>query len=146
IWMIFLCTLTSIILTISRSSLVGFLLGGLIVMIAGWRRYPTMKNVLTTGFCLFVGFLLMLKAAQFLLPRFGATVQDLPFRNALKAMAAMMAADYPLGVGLGNYAAVAYLKYAAIINAPEWYIIVHNIWYLTLAEMGYFGVVIFSLF
>lgn len=145
IWTFFLLALISIILTISRSSLVGFLGGAIVVMIFGIIRYPKMKNVLAMVVCLFAGFALMAKASSFLLDRFEETRQDLPFREGLKAMAALMGRDYTWGIGLGNFAAVFFTKYAAIINFREPFIIVHNIWYLTLAEMGYIGLVAFAL-
>lgn len=145
IWLVQAMVLITILLTISRSSLAGYLLGVAVVTLVSLLRYPTARNLTFTMMASCVALLLLFKASHLLLMRFGSMESDLQFRGRLDEMAWLMVRDHPLGVGLGNYAAMAYGKYSALVGIPPLFIVGHNIWYLTLAETGVLGFIAFIL-
>lgn len=143
IWGLVLAALVAILLTISRSSLVGYVIGLAVATLLTVIRYPNVRNLTLIGVSAGCGFLLILKVLPLLLVRFSGTESDIAFRKQLDEMAFLMAKDHFFGVGLGNYAAMVWLKYANLTHAMANFIIGHNIWYLTLAEVGPIGLGLF---
>ncbi len=147
IWIATAAALISIILTVSRASLLAFMGIGALIAIVCTVRYCSYRNV----FMLFLGCLMALgfiaKAANTLAERFtweqaGADYED---RKKVYAAAVLMADEHFTGVGLGNFSAWNLSGYADRVGAEE-VSIAHNIWFLTLAEIGYIGLLFFILF
>lgn len=138
------CALVSIILTISRASLVGYVVSMLFTIVLGVLRYKSYRNVLVAGTIVGLSLLLFLKASSTLMERFNdeETQGGFDLRHKLNAAAVLMAKDHFFGVGLGNYYAWSVSKYADLTSSGV--NIAHNIWYLTLGELGYIGLGIFA--
>lgn len=137
----------AIVLTVSRSSLAGYGLALLIGMSFGLIRFTTLRNILLTFTGLAVACLAMLKAADTLISRFFVTeTYDESMGERLKYImeAKMMAQDFFFGTGLGNFSAWSWSRYSTLAEAPPG-TLVHNIWFLTVAEVGYIGLGIFAL-
>lgn len=140
----------SVIMTISRGGLGALIIGlGLAFLLLGWRNI-SIKN----GFLLFgggiVGVLVLAAAADTLLNRFVGeqdAAGDLEYRMYYNNQAKLMAAEHFFGVGPGNFSAFSWDEYAGRVdpdNPPG--TPAHNIWFLTLGETGYPGLIIFALF
>lgn len=141
-----LCALVALVLTLSRAGMVGYLLGGSFAIVWGLWRYPSMRNGASVLVALVCFSLLLAKGWNSLMDRFVYSIADMPFRDDLNTIALFMVADHPFGVGLGNYAALDWFKYGKMIPSitlEARYIVAHNIWYLTLAEVGYPGFIAF---
>ncbi len=147
-WMLILCALVCIILTISRTALAAFGLMCIVGTPILLLRYLDMKNL----FFIFLGCLAVaaigLKSADALLERFtqlNPTAASLTQRTLLNNEAKMMARDFILGVGMGNFSAWSMLRYAALSQA-EVGNFAHNSFYLTMAEVGYLGLAAFVMY
>lgn len=146
IWFFIMCILVAIILTVSRSSLVGYLGGLMLVAIVGMLRYPRPFNLMILVLGGLAGLVFLFKAYDQLAVRFASVVSDNVYRDALDRIAVQMGTDYLFGVGLGNYAAFTLAKYAGITglhSLGDVYVIGHNIWYLNFAEGGTPGLLAF---
>lgn len=145
-WLCTLAALVGILLTVSRSSLFVFLICISVFSLVLIIRFPSTKNYITVvlGACL--ALLFLGKSAGTLLERFikesyGYSMEE---RSLHREQALMMVKDYPFGVGLGNFSAMSWLKYAELSGAPPG-TPAHNIFYLTLAETGWLGLLVFNL-
>jgi hypothetical protein len=139
----------AVILTISRGGLAAFALGVCINTLAFLPRHFSAKNValLALGAMAAAGVLFV--SLDTLLNRFTkeqSAAEDLAYRGLYNAEAKLMARDRTLGVGLGNFSAWSWHKYAAEVDpdlppgTPA-----HNNWYLTLGELGRPGVVVLAI-
>lgn len=137
-----LCCFVDILLTISRSSLLGYTVALFLIMILSLYKFPSIRNITMclVGLCL--GTLFLLKASGTLLERFGteSTLSDLGGRAAVNESGMQMAREHFFGVGLGNFMAYDIKRYALEVGV---YNVAHNIWFLTLGEIGYIGLFIF---
>ncbi len=148
IWILMLSTVVCIILTISRSALAAFgiaLFFGVPVLLL---KFFNAKNLLfmMLGILTMIG--LLAKAEKTLTERFvykNPTEKAWAERTALNNEAKMMAHDFPLGVGLGNFSAWSILRYSQLTGA-EIGNFAHNSFYLTMGEMGYLGLFAFMVF
>lgn len=138
-----MCALLCIILTVSRASLAGYMMSMFVVIILGSFKYKNYRNVLLVGAIIAISFLMLVKASGTLMERFNQeeTQGGFDLRDKLNAAAVLMAQDHFFGVGLGNYYAWSVSKYAVLAESGE--NIAHNIWYLTLGELGFLGLAIF---
>ncbi len=146
-WSGILAALVAIVLTISRSSLAAYLLALSLGIIWGIRHYFKVNNLAAVSVALLCFAGIFIKSADTLFARFiqqENTFQSLKGRSALNEVAFLMAQEHPLGVGLGNFSAYSINRYAQLVNA-EVGAMAHNIWYLTMGEMGYLGVISFAL-
>lgn len=140
----------SVIMTISRGGLAALILGlAFSFLLLGWRNI-TVKNVIIVIFGGLAGVGVLAAAANTLLQRFVGeqdAAGDLEYRMYYNNQAKLMAAEHPFGVGLGNFSAFSWDRYAAMVdpdNPPG--TPAHNIWFLTLGESGYPGLTIFIIF
>ena len=145
-----LLCMVSVILTISRGGLGALFLGLWLNTVVLLPRHLSLKNmaillmsVLMVGIMLFV-------AMDTLMARFSGEQDagaDLAYRGKYNAEAKMMAHDHVWGVGLGNFSAWSWERYAEQVDpdlspgTPA-----HNNWYLTLGEMGVPGVIALAIF
>lgn len=140
----------AVIMTISRGGLGALILGlGLSFMLLGWR-YICVKNVAIVALGAIAGVAVLIMAADTLLARFVGeqdAAGDLEYRMYYNMQGMLMAKERIFGVGAGNFSALSWDRYAAMVDpdnpagTPA-----HNIWYLTLGETGYPGLVIFMVF
>jgi O-antigen ligase len=133
------------VLTASRAT-VGLIGLGLAVVfvLSAVRRWTAQKARVALFGAIAIAVLAPL-ALSSLDKRFAAApLSDYDERAALVSASAMMLADRPMGVGANNFAVVnntqAYSDRAEIAWTSR-AAIVHNIYWLTLAEMGYLGLV-----
>ncbi|MEM6821344.1 MAG: O-antigen ligase family protein [Verrucomicrobiota bacterium] len=144
------CAALCVLMTISR--------GGLMAMAAGMGlaftflslRNISLKNTLLVLLGGVMGTFMLALAADTLMNRFFGeqdAASDLEYRGKYNDQAKLMAEDYAWGVGAGNFSAWSFEKYAEIIDeslppgTPP-----HNLWFLTLGELGWPGLVVFVLF
>ncbi len=140
----------SVVMTISRGGLAALVVGlVLAVLILGWRNL-SVKNGVIIALGALAGLIVLAAAADTLLGRFVGEQDagdDLEYRMYYNNQAKLMAADRLFGVGLGNFSAFSWDRYAEMVNpdnppgTPA-----HNIWFLTLGEAGYPGLLVFAAF
>lgn len=148
VWSLLLCASISIILTISRSALFAFILVLLLSTPLLLIKYLSFRNTLFLFLGALFGVAMLLKAQHTLMQRFvynNPTESAFEEREALKNEARLMAKDYTLGVGMGNFSAWSILRYSHLTRA-ELGNFAHNSFFLTLGEMGYPGLIIFWIF
>jgi hypothetical protein len=141
--------LVSVLLTISRGALSAFVLGIWMDVSSLFHRYLTAKNftILFFGSLVALGFFFM--AADTITSRFLVqqdAVSDIEYRGLYNEEAKMMAADHPFGVGLGNFSTYSWIKYGQKVGLNEYGTPAHNLWFLTLGELGYPGLFAFILY
>ena len=139
-------TLVSVLLTISRGALAALVLGLWIDVSALFHRYLNLKNftILFVGSLVALGLFFM--AADTITARFLTqqdAVSDIEYRGLYNEEAKMMARDHPFGTGLGNFSAYSWLEYGEAVGLNEYGTPAHNLWFLTLGELGYPGLFAF---
>ncbi len=140
----------SVVMTISRGGLGALIMGlGLSFLLLGWRNI-SVKNVIIVILGVVAGVSVLAIAADTLLDRFVGqqdAAGDLEYRMYYNRQGELMASERIFGVGAGNFSAMSWDRYAAMVDpdnpagTPA-----HNIWFLTLGETGYPGLIIFMLF
>jgi hypothetical protein len=141
--------LVSVLLTISRGALSAMILGLWMDVSALFHRYLNFKNftILFVGSLAVLGLFFM--AADTLTSRFLVqqdAVSDIEYRGLYNKEAKMMARDHVFGVGLGNFSTYSWLKYGRAVGLNEYGTPAHNLWYLTLGELGFPGLIAFIFF
>lgn len=140
-----LCAAISVILTISRGGLAGLVMGIWLNTMVLLPRHFTVKNIMLLAAGLAAAAVILAIALNTLMNRFGKeqdAAADLAYRGLYNAEGRLMAKDHLFGVGLGNFSAWSWAKYAGEVDpdlppgTPA-----HNNWYLTLGEMGVPGVI-----
>lgn len=144
------CCGVVVVLTISRGGLAAMGFGVCMLLLLLFYRYMTPKNFIILFAGTAVAVMVLAYAASTLMQRFTReqdTMADLEYRRFYNAEAKLMAQDFPLGVGMGNFSAYSWDRYAAQVNpdlppgTPA-----HNVWYLNLGELGWPGVLAFGFF
>jgi hypothetical protein len=138
-----------VLLTISRGALSSLVLGLWLDVSSLFHRYLNLKNftILFVGSLLILG--LFFKAADTLSARFLVqqdAVSDIEYRGLYNEEARMMSHDHLFGVGLGNFSTYSWLKYGRAVGLNEYGTPAHNLWYLTLGELGVPGLLAFIFF
>lgn len=140
----------SVIMTLSRGGMAMLVLTSLLCFtLAAYRhRNPRLLRVALVGL-LAIG-AVWIRAGDTIVDRFlAAPDASAEARDHFEHMAAMMLDDYPvLGVGMNNYSyANQFMGYADVANVPEIDRggVAHHVYWLTLAELGYIGLVAFLL-
>lgn len=146
VWALVGCGFVTIVLTVSRSSLAGYVFACAVVLFVSLLRYPSKRNFLMCCLAALCALSITVKAYNTLMERFSlaSAASDLQFRYALNDIAVNMARDHPLGVGLGNYMAFSATQYATFSTEELRTTIAHNMWYLTLGEMGWIGLLLLA--
>lgn len=142
-------SVVSVLLTISRGALSAIVLGLWMDVSALFHRYLNFKNFVFLFFGSLVVLGLFFMAADTLSARFLVqqdAVSDIEYRGLYNEEAKMMAADHPFGVGLGNFSTYSWIKYGSAVGLNEYGTPAHNLWYLTLGELGYPGLMAFIFF
>lgn len=139
----------AIILTQSRGSLAIHVVEILLVfMISLWRRYSQRKAYALVGLII-VGTAVGIKSFDTIMRRFQeASPQSELSRKQFEQAAELMLQDFPMGVGLNHYPfAMKAYGYATAVNIPavDQDGVAHNIYWLTLSEVGYLGMFAYAL-
>lgn len=142
-------SLVCVLLTISRGALAAMLLGLWVDVSSLFHRFINFKNIalLLAGSLVVLG--LFFVAADTITARFLVqqdAVSDIEYRGLYNEEAKLMAADHPFGVGLGNFSTYSWLRYGRQVGLNEYGTPAHNLWYLTLGELGMPGLLIFILY
>ena len=133
-----------IILTISRGALV-FWSGSISAMIILlFLRSRKLNNLPYAMIAVVLAFGVTLKAYDSISHRFsGDSLSDYSVRDEYNMDSRLMAKDHFWGVGMGNFSAYSWNKYAAMnphrTERPG--VPAHSMWYLTLAELGLPGLI-----
>ena len=136
------------VLTVSRAAVgfgaIGFVM---IFMVSSLRKWTSRKaRVLIVGIIVIV--ILSPIAWTSFQERFATSPVESNERAILNNVAEMILADHPFGIGTNNYIVVAngsgYSERAGVPWSSA-LAIVHNVYWLTAAETGYFGVIAFLL-
>jgi len=146
-WGASLAGFLSIVLTISRSSLFGYFLALLFSIAFSLYRFKGKKNVLFTVLFGFLCLLVVVKAYQTLFTRFielESTSSSLLVRESYSEEAFLMGKEHFFGVGIGNFSAYSASEYANRVGTEKG-ALVHNIWWLSLAELGVPGLFSFCM-
>lgn len=141
--------MVSVLLTISRGALAALVLGLWIDVSSLFHRYLNFKNFIVLFFGSLVVLGLFFTAADTITARFLVqqdAVSDIEYRGLYNEEAKGMAADHAFGVGLGNFSTYSWLKYGSDVGLNEYGTPAHNLWYLTLGELGFPGLIAFILY
>lgn len=135
-----------VVMTVSRSAVVAYFLAIAATLAFSWIYFRSGRNVILLAFGV-LGFAAVFAVGyDTLLDRFyyRASVADsMAERNLFNEQAVLMAQDHLLGVGLGNFSAWSWEKYADVVSGEvEPGVPAHNIFYLTLGELGYLGLIL----
>ncbi len=139
----------SVILTISRGGMVALALGVWVNTLSLFPRHINFKNILLLSLGLLAAMLILLKAMETLKTRFvnqQSASEDMAYRGLYNSEGKLMAKEHTWGVGLGNFSAWSWIKYARQVDpdfppgTPA-----HNNWFLTLGELGVPGVLALAL-
>lgn len=137
--------MVTIVLTLSRGALVLFALGLTLVLLLSIVRRRTLRKVAVALLGLTVAAAVLAKGADSIGRRFaGAPAESMEERRRLDAAASMMLRDHPLGVGANHFTWMLMNRgYGERVglDARARTAIVHNVYWLTAAEMGYAGLV-----
>lgn len=142
------CSGLCVILTVSRGGLVAMGLGIFVSLCILFVKTIKIKNIilLSLGFVMTCG--VLYKSSDTLLNRFFGkqdASKDMAYRGKYNKKAKLMAADNIVGVGIGNFSAWSWLKYASEVDeqlppgTPP-----HNLWFINLGELGYPGLIAFA--
>ncbi|MEZ4255715.1 MAG: O-antigen ligase family protein [Polyangiales bacterium] len=135
----------SVILTLSRASLILTVGAAVLLVAVSMRRGVTKRKLLIIGGGMAAGAVVFAVTARAIVDRFlNAPAISAEARELFNRAARMMLEDRPLGIGLNNFSYV--LKnggYATKVGLPEVDAdgIAHNIYWLTLAELGVQGLI-----
>lgn len=148
VWALQAIVFVILMITLSRVAIVGYIVIAVPIIIWGIAWRPTGRNLLFVGLLFVCMSGMFLKAGSNVFMRFASTKSDVEFRNELNEIAWLMAKDHLFGVGLGNYAAMDWIIYGKQVTTVKegWYIVAHNVWFLTLGEMGIPGFLAFLFF
>jgi len=137
----------TIILTISRGGLMSLAVGLWMGFVTFFRRHFNVKNSVIIFLGVLMGGIVLSMAADTLMGRFSGEQdagEDMAYRQLYNDEAKLMAKENIFGIGGGNFSAWSWCKYARAVDphlspgTPP-----HNAWYLTLGELGWFGLLAF---
>ena len=135
--------LVTVVLTLSRGALLFSALGVTLIFLLSLTRGPRLRKLVYAGLGLAVAAVVLFKAGPRIIERFEtAPAESMQVREQFKEAASMMLDAHPLGVGANHFSwTMKNRGYGtrAAIDSYNQTAIVHNLYWLTAAEMGYFG-------
>ncbi|WDE98544.1 O-antigen ligase family protein [Lentisphaera profundi] len=143
------CCGLCVILTVSRGGLVAMALGIACCLFFLCRRIFSLKNIILLSIGLFFTAIILFISSDTLINRFfnkQDASEDMTYRGKYNKKAKLMAAENVFGVGIGNFSAWSWLKYARQVDeqlppgTPP-----HNLWFINLGELGYPGLIAFAI-
>jgi len=135
-----------LVLALSRGALLAFLLGAGIVYAGSLLRGVTPRKLLAGAAALAAFAVVLVKAAGTILERFlMAPKESSQIRASFESISAAMLRDHPFGVGINQYSWVLeHSAYSRDLPPNDKAGIVHNLYWLTAAELGFAGIVAFA--
>jgi O-antigen ligase len=138
---LWLASLVVIVLTVSRSALIAYLFAAIVSSGISLIRFFSLRTLLLNVLSWIFAGAILFKAAGTLYERFfiyDPTAGAFQVRERMNEAAVLMANDHLFGVGLGNFSGWSLLEYSNLTGAEAGNM-AHNIFYLTLGELGYLG-------
>jgi O-antigen ligase len=136
-----------IVLTLSRGAMTMLLVGSFVVFAASTIRKPTRAKLKTAAVSVAVAGAMLSRAWSTIVDRFvNAPKESAEGREQFEEAARLMLAEHPLGIGMNGFSlALGEAGYGARVGVYGYDAtgIVHNIYWLTAAEIGYLGFVAF---
>lgn len=137
------------IFSLSRGGMMMFVLASAIVFTGSFLRGMTRRKVTVLALSVVAGIAVLAKSADTIINRFvNAPKESEQARVLFNAAAKMMANEHPFGIGINQYSNVLdHGGYADRLGiaAVDRNGIAHHIYWLTAAELGYFGLATFLL-
>ena len=138
-----------VVMTLSRGALALFVLAAAIVLIGTFLRGITKWKLFVLGLMIVAGGIVLAKSHDSIIERFtdapeGSELARERFNNA----AAAMLENHPLGIGINQYSHVLeHGGYADEFGMPDIDrdAVAHHIYWLTIAELGWLGIVAYIL-
>lgn len=137
-----------IVLTLSRGGMALFALAGLVVFGASVAKKVSGRKLLVAMAGLAGAAAVMVKSYDTIVERFTkAPAASEEARELFEHAASAMVRDHAAGIGINQFSYVLDLSYADAVGLPsvDRNGIVHNVYWLTTAEMGYLGIFCFIL-
>ncbi|NRA33437.1 MAG: O-antigen ligase family protein [Polyangiaceae bacterium] len=137
-----------IILSLSRGGMASFAVAMSVVYVASLAKKVTPKKLATIGLSIGGACLVLVRSLDTIVERFvTAPKSSAEARHLFEEAAQAMVHDAPWGVGINQFSMVLDKKYADVLGMAEIDRsgIVHNMYWLTLAELGYLGLFAFCL-
>ncbi len=134
-----------LVLSVSRSGILSLSATIMFSTVLCLMRSFNIKNLLTVAFMSFCVLLIIMKGYNTMYERFfitDATSEEFRVRAIYENIALTIFGDNILGIGMGNYSAYYQHFYSKMLGYSD-DVMVHNIWYLTLVEVGVLGVIAF---
>jgi O-antigen ligase len=137
----------SIVMTLSRGAMTMFVIGSTVIFLLSTVRRPTAAKVRAGLLGLAAGALIVLRAWDSIVDRFlHAPKESAEGREQFELAASLMLSDHPFGIGINGFSlALGEAGYGARagIYGYDATGIVHNIYWLTAAEIGWVGILAF---
>lgn len=137
------------VLALSRSGLVIYGFALLATLALAYPRYFTLRNnvyIALGVIAVLIGSFVAWDTIEYQFTKMVSVKGSMDERLLFNEEARRMGVDHTWGVGLGNFSAWSWEKYQEDVSgdlAPG--VPAHNIWYLTFAELGGFGLLAFAL-
>lgn len=130
-----------LVLALSRGALLAFLLGTGIVYAGSLLRGVTPRKLVTGGAALAAFAVVLVKAAGTIVERFiMAPKESSQIRASFESISASMLRDHPFGIGINQFSWVLeHSAYSRDLPPNDKAGIVHNLYWLTAAELGFAG-------
>lgn len=138
-----------IVMTLSRGAMAAFAVGVTAVLVCSFARQPTWHKARIAGGMAIAAAAVFVKAGDTIIDRFlNAPKMSGEGRDMFEVAAHLMVTEHPLGVGVNNFSWFCDVGgYSARVGLPaiDRGGIVHNVYWLTAAELGYVGLLAFAL-
>jgi len=138
----------SVVLTLSRGGMVLFAVAATLVFLGSLARKLTGRKLAVLGLGIAGAGAVLLKSWDTIVERFSSAPDaSAEARVMFEDAARRMLHDHPAGIGINQFSRILDERYADLVGLPEVDRngLVHNVYWLTAAEMGYLGIATFLL-
>ncbi len=138
----------SVVLTLSRGGMVLFAVAATLVFLGSLARKLTGRKLAVLGAGVLGALGVLLKSWDTIVERFSSAPDaSAEARVKFEGAARLMLQEHPGGIGINQFSRVLDERYADLVDLPavDRDGLVHNIYWLTAAEMGYLGIIAFVL-
>lgn len=138
-----------VVLTLSRGGMLLFAIAAAAVFLGSLARRLTGRKLAVLGVGVMAVAAVLVKSWDTIVERFGSAPDaSAEARKLFEEAARRMLHDHPLGVGINQFSHVLDERYADQVGLPavDRDGLVHNVYWLTAAEMGWLGIVAFVVF
>ncbi len=135
------------VLTLSRGGIVLFGVAAVAVFFGSFARRVTGRKLAVVALGALAAGIVLVKSWKTLVERFTkAPEASAEARVMFEDAARRMLHDHPSGIGINQFSRVLDERYADVVGLPlvDRNGLVHNVYWLTAAEMGYFGIIAFA--